>query len=113
MGVRNLEANVDSRLVANHVLGEYVAKEENMVQYLEKTKSLIQGFDRFTIKQVPRRKNQKSGCAKQDCIHKLCTPVKTSISGNPEKQIHFRDGGIHGDRGGKPHMDDPYHRIHK
>ena len=26
MGVRNLEANVDSRLVANHVLGEYVAK---------------------------------------------------------------------------------------
>ncbi|GKG16378.1 hypothetical protein Tco_0358701, partial [Tanacetum coccineum] len=23
MGVRNLEANVDSRLVANHVLGEY------------------------------------------------------------------------------------------
>ncbi|GJT25344.1 reverse transcriptase domain-containing protein [Tanacetum coccineum] len=28
MGVRNLEANVDSRLVANHVLGEYVAKED-------------------------------------------------------------------------------------
>ncbi|GKG01032.1 reverse transcriptase domain-containing protein, partial [Tanacetum coccineum] len=25
MGVRNLKANVDSRLVANHVLGEYVA----------------------------------------------------------------------------------------
>ncbi|GKD86741.1 reverse transcriptase domain-containing protein [Tanacetum coccineum] len=54
MGVRNLEANVDSRLVANHVLGEYVAKEDNMVQYLDKTKSLIQGFDRFTIRQVPR-----------------------------------------------------------
>nr|GEX92771.1 reverse transcriptase domain-containing protein [Tanacetum cinerariifolium] len=52
MGVRNLEANVDSRLVANHVLGEYVAKEDNMVQYLDKTKSLIQGFDRFTIKQA-------------------------------------------------------------
>lgn len=28
MGVRNLEANVDSRLVANHVLGEYEAKDE-------------------------------------------------------------------------------------
>ncbi|GJW26493.1 reverse transcriptase domain-containing protein [Tanacetum coccineum] len=49
MGVRNLEANVDSRLVANHVLGEYVAKEDNMIQYLDKTKSLIQSFDRFTI----------------------------------------------------------------
>nr|GFB96556.1 reverse transcriptase domain-containing protein [Tanacetum cinerariifolium] len=31
MGARNLEANVDSLLVANHVLGEYVAKEDNMV----------------------------------------------------------------------------------
>ncbi|GJV53409.1 reverse transcriptase domain-containing protein [Tanacetum coccineum] len=60
MGVRNLEANVDSRLVANHVLGEYVAKEDNMVQYLDKTKSLIQGFDRFTIRQVPRGDNKKA-----------------------------------------------------
>nr|GFD10394.1 reverse transcriptase domain-containing protein [Tanacetum cinerariifolium] len=56
MGARNLEANVDSRLVANHVLGEYVAKEDNMVQYLDKTKSLIQGFDRFTIKQKDARR---------------------------------------------------------
>ncbi|GKA32067.1 reverse transcriptase domain-containing protein [Tanacetum coccineum] len=44
MGVRNLEANVDSRLVANHVLGEYVAKEDNMIQYLDKT-SANQGFE--------------------------------------------------------------------
>ncbi|GJT73748.1 reverse transcriptase domain-containing protein [Tanacetum coccineum] len=36
MGVRNLEANVDSRLVANHVLGEYVAKEDNMISNLDK-----------------------------------------------------------------------------
>jgi ribonuclease HI len=60
MGVRNLEANVDSRLVANHVLGEYVAKEEHMIQYLDKTKSLIQNFNRFTIKQVPREENRKA-----------------------------------------------------
>ncbi|GKF28037.1 reverse transcriptase domain-containing protein, partial [Tanacetum coccineum] len=60
MGVRNLEANVDSRLVANHVLGEYVAKEDNMIQYLDKTKLLIHGFDRFTIRQVPRGDNKKA-----------------------------------------------------
>ncbi|GJS85479.1 reverse transcriptase domain-containing protein [Tanacetum coccineum] len=42
MGVRNLEANVDSRLVANHVLGEYVAKEDNMIQYLRQRPSAIQ-----------------------------------------------------------------------
>ncbi|GKD72541.1 reverse transcriptase domain-containing protein, partial [Tanacetum coccineum] len=63
MGIRNLEANVDSRLVANHVLG---AKEDNMIQYLDKTKSLIQGFDRFTIRQVPRGNNKKAVIEEQD-----------------------------------------------
>nr|GEU65132.1 reverse transcriptase domain-containing protein [Tanacetum cinerariifolium] len=38
MGVRNLKENVDSRLVANHVLGEYVAKEDNMVPRSENKK---------------------------------------------------------------------------
>ncbi|GJW08421.1 reverse transcriptase domain-containing protein [Tanacetum coccineum] len=36
MGVKNLQANVDSRLVANQVNGTYIAKEANMIQYLEK-----------------------------------------------------------------------------
>nr|GEY79007.1 reverse transcriptase domain-containing protein [Tanacetum cinerariifolium] len=31
----------DSKLVANQVLGTYVAKEENMIKYLEKAKSLV------------------------------------------------------------------------
>nr|GEX54594.1 reverse transcriptase domain-containing protein [Tanacetum cinerariifolium] len=30
MGVKNVQANVDSKLVANQVLGTYVAKEDNM-----------------------------------------------------------------------------------
>ncbi|GJR47776.1 reverse transcriptase domain-containing protein [Tanacetum coccineum] len=38
MGVRNVQVSVDSKLVANKVLGTYVAKEENMVKYLEKVK---------------------------------------------------------------------------
>nr|GEX13818.1 reverse transcriptase domain-containing protein [Tanacetum cinerariifolium] len=40
MGVRNVHVSVDSKLVANQVLGTYVAKEENMIKYLEKAKSL-------------------------------------------------------------------------
>ncbi|GJV82399.1 reverse transcriptase domain-containing protein [Tanacetum coccineum] len=75
MGVRNLEANVDSRLVANHVLGEYVAKEDNMVQYLDKTKSLIQGFDRFTIRQVPRGDNKKA-----DALSKIASTSFAHLS---------------------------------
>nr|GEY09991.1 reverse transcriptase domain-containing protein [Tanacetum cinerariifolium] len=40
MGVKNIQANVDSKLVANQVLGAYVAKEDNMIKYLEITKGL-------------------------------------------------------------------------
>ncbi|GKD87095.1 reverse transcriptase domain-containing protein [Tanacetum coccineum] len=49
MGVRNMHVSEDSKLVANQVLGTYVAKEENMVNYLEKTKSLISGFANLSI----------------------------------------------------------------
>ncbi|GKF35364.1 hypothetical protein Tco_0108564 [Tanacetum coccineum] len=41
MGVQNVQVNVDSKLVANQVLGTYIAKEENMIKYLEKVKGLI------------------------------------------------------------------------
>ncbi|GJW52479.1 reverse transcriptase domain-containing protein, partial [Tanacetum coccineum] len=60
MGVRNVHVSVDSNSVANQVLGIYVAKEENMVKYLEKAKSLISGFANFSISQVPRSKNKKA-----------------------------------------------------
>nr|GEX47859.1 reverse transcriptase domain-containing protein [Tanacetum cinerariifolium]GEX49890.1 reverse transcriptase domain-containing protein [Tanacetum cinerariifolium] len=40
MGVKNVHVSVNSKLVANQVLGTYVAKEDNMVKYLDKVKSL-------------------------------------------------------------------------
>ncbi|GKE82118.1 reverse transcriptase domain-containing protein [Tanacetum coccineum] len=60
MGVRDVQVSVDSKLVANQILGTYVAKEENMVKYLEKAKLLISGFANFFISQVPRSKNKKA-----------------------------------------------------
>ncbi|GJV61546.1 hypothetical protein Tco_1467646 [Tanacetum coccineum] len=36
MGVKNLQENVDSRLVANQVNGTYIAKEADMIRCLEK-----------------------------------------------------------------------------
>nr|GEV32758.1 hypothetical protein [Tanacetum cinerariifolium] len=40
-GVKNVQVNVDSKLVANQVLGTYVAKEDNMIKYLEIVKGLV------------------------------------------------------------------------
>nr|GEU49431.1 hypothetical protein [Tanacetum cinerariifolium] len=55
-----MHVSVDSKLVSNQVLGTYVAKKENMIKYLEKTKSMVGGFTNFSISQVPRGKNKKA-----------------------------------------------------
>nr|GEU43225.1 reverse transcriptase domain-containing protein [Tanacetum cinerariifolium] len=52
MGVKNLQVNVDSRLMANQVNGSYIAKAPVMVLYIEKVKTLSYGFNKFSIKQV-------------------------------------------------------------
>nr|GEY99043.1 reverse transcriptase domain-containing protein [Tanacetum cinerariifolium] len=60
MGMKNVHVSVDSKLVANQVLGAYVTKEENMIKYLKKVKSLVSGFTNFAINQVQRSKNKKA-----------------------------------------------------
>ncbi|GJR86050.1 reverse transcriptase domain-containing protein [Tanacetum coccineum] len=59
MGVRNVRVSVDSKLMENQVLGTYITKEENIIKYLEKVKSLVSGFASFSINQVPRSHNKK------------------------------------------------------
>ncbi|GJU59426.1 reverse transcriptase domain-containing protein [Tanacetum coccineum] len=75
MGVHNLHVSVDSKLVANQVLGTYIAKEENMVKYLEKAKNLISGFANFSISQVPRSKNKKA-----DALSKIASTSFAHLS---------------------------------
>ncbi|GJU11947.1 reverse transcriptase domain-containing protein [Tanacetum coccineum] len=60
MGVPNIRVSVDPKLVANQVLGTYIAKEENMIKYLKKVKSLVSGFASFSISQVQRSHNKKA-----------------------------------------------------
>ncbi|GJT36041.1 reverse transcriptase domain-containing protein [Tanacetum coccineum] len=60
IGVKNLQAHVDSRLVANQVNGSYIAKESCMVQYLNKVKTIAKSFKEFSIKQIPRSENKKA-----------------------------------------------------
>ncbi|GJY36509.1 reverse transcriptase domain-containing protein [Tanacetum coccineum] len=75
MGVKNLQANVDSRLVVNQVNGAYVAKEADMIRYLEKVKALTCGFKAFTIKQIPRSENKKA-----DALSKIASTSFAHLS---------------------------------
>ncbi|GKF34705.1 reverse transcriptase domain-containing protein, partial [Tanacetum coccineum] len=75
MGVKNLQAHVDSRLVANQVNGSYVAKESGMIQYLNKVKMLIRSFREFSIKQVPQSENKKA-----DALSKIASTSFAHLS---------------------------------
>nr|GEU52172.1 reverse transcriptase domain-containing protein [Tanacetum cinerariifolium] len=75
MGVKNLQVSVDSKLVANQVLGTYVAKEDDMIKYLEIVKGLVSGFTTFSISQVPRSKNKKA-----DALSKIASTSFAHLS---------------------------------
>ncbi|GKB28089.1 reverse transcriptase domain-containing protein [Tanacetum coccineum] len=92
MGIKNLQANVDSRLVANQVNGSYVAKESSMVQYLENVKTLASNFKEFSIKQVPWSENKKA-----DALSKIASTSfahlskKVLVEELKEKSIHEKE----------------------
>ncbi|GKB67579.1 reverse transcriptase domain-containing protein [Tanacetum coccineum] len=71
------------------VLGAYVAKEQNMIKYLEKVKSLVSSFAGFSISQVPRSKNKKA-----DALSKIASTNFAHLSKQvlveilKEKSIH-------------------------
>nr|GEW25311.1 reverse transcriptase domain-containing protein [Tanacetum cinerariifolium] len=75
MGVKNVQVNVDSKLVANQVLGTYVAKEDNMIKYLEIVKGLVIRFTTFSISQVPRSRNKKA-----DALSKIASTSFAHLS---------------------------------
>ncbi|GJX31826.1 reverse transcriptase domain-containing protein [Tanacetum coccineum] len=75
MGVKNLQANAGSRLVANQVNGTYVAKEADMIRYLEKVRTLTSNFKAFSIRQVPRSENKKA-----DALSKIASTSFAHLS---------------------------------
>ncbi|GJZ97629.1 reverse transcriptase domain-containing protein [Tanacetum coccineum] len=75
MGIENVQVNVDSKLVASQVLGTYVAKEENMIKYLEKVKGLVSGFANIFVSQVPHNKNKKA-----DALSKIASTSFAHLS---------------------------------
>nr|GEU77747.1 reverse transcriptase domain-containing protein [Tanacetum cinerariifolium] len=75
IGVKNVQVKVDSKLVANQVLGMYVAKKDNMVKYLEIVKGLDSGFTTFSISQVPQSKNKKA-----DALSKIASTSFAHLS---------------------------------
>nr|GFA11047.1 reverse transcriptase domain-containing protein [Tanacetum cinerariifolium] len=93
IGVKNVQVNVDSKLVANQVLRTYVAKEDNMIKYLEIVKGLVNGFTAFSISQVPRSKNKKA-----DALSKITSTSFAHLSKQMTQLVDYlKDGALLGD----------------
>ncbi|KAL0445382.1 UNVERIFIED_CONTAM: Ribonuclease HI [Sesamum latifolium] len=59
-GASHLLAYSDSQLIVKQVNGEYEAKEESMVQYLQQIEELKTKFKSFQLHQISREKNIKA-----------------------------------------------------
>ncbi|GJU97607.1 reverse transcriptase domain-containing protein [Tanacetum coccineum] len=59
MGVQSISVNVDSKLVASQLNGNYEACKENMIRYLSKAKEYISCFKKLKIQNIPRNKKPK------------------------------------------------------
>nr|GFA27085.1 reverse transcriptase domain-containing protein [Tanacetum cinerariifolium] len=57
------------------IAGAYLAKEDNMIKYLEITKALVSGFKTFSISQVPRSRNKKA-----DALSKIASTSFAHLS---------------------------------
>nr|GEY35887.1 hypothetical protein [Tanacetum cinerariifolium] len=68
----------------------YVAKEDNMIKYLEIVRGLVSGFTTFSISQVPRSKNKQV-----DALSKIASTSFAHLS----KQIadYLKEGVLPGD----------------
>ncbi|XP_022014583.1 uncharacterized protein LOC110914071 [Helianthus annuus] len=99
MGAKNLEAHLDSKLVAEQVYGHYDAKGEAMALYLEQARMLISQFQAFKIIHINRSENKHV-----DALSKLAATsfkhfakeVRSEVLSNPSiplKQVNIIEAG--------------------
>jgi ribonuclease HI len=68
LGVRDLEIVNDSELVARQLTGEYRVKKEDLRMLHAQAKQALEGFDRWSIRSVPRAKNEVADALVNDAL---------------------------------------------
>ena len=68
LAIQHLEAHVDSLLVAGQVRGDYAAKGDIMILYLEQALQLKSKFTSFNIRHINRSENKSA-----DALSKLAS----------------------------------------
>jgi len=83
IGVKNLEAYGDSKLIVNWVRGEYEVRYEHLVPYHNATIIMAEKIENFYIDHIPRQQN-----AHADALVSLATSL-TLLAGATERVIIY------------------------
>ncbi|KAJ0454844.1 putative nucleotidyltransferase, Ribonuclease H [Helianthus annuus] len=86
IGVQHLEAHVDSLLVAGQVRGDYAAKGDIMILYLEQALQLKSKFASFNIRHINRSENKSADALSKlasTSFQHLAKEVRIEILQNP------------------------------
>ena len=68
LAVRELEIVNDSELIARQLTGQYRVKKEDLRLLHEQARQALQEFDRWSIRSVPRAKNEIADALVNDAI---------------------------------------------
>jgi ribonuclease HI len=74
-GVRELEIVNDSELVARQLTGQYRVKKEELRILHAQTRQALEGFDRWSIRSVPRAKNAVADALVNEAIDARASTV--------------------------------------
>jgi ribonuclease HI len=68
LGVRELEVVNDSELIARQLTGEYKVKNEQLRMLHTQARDALSGFERWSIRSVPRAKNEVADALVNEAI---------------------------------------------
>jgi len=86
IGVKNLEAYGDSKLIINQVCGEYEFQHEDLVHYHNSTIDIAEKFKNFYIDHVPHQQN-----AHVDAMASLSTSLALSARAAERVLVYNHD----------------------
>ena len=75
IGIKNLEAHDDWKLIINQIRGEYEVRHEDLVTYHNATIYMTERFRKFYVDYVPRQQNAHANAL---------TSLATSLAIQPE-----------------------------
>ncbi|KAI5339227.1 hypothetical protein L3X38_018499 [Prunus dulcis] len=74
MNAQQIRIHSDSQLIVNQVTADFAAKDASMHAYLSTAHQLLQSFQAYEIKQIPRGENSHA-----DALARLASAIKDKV----------------------------------